>query len=119
VTVIDFTEIYAAVINDVSFRIILIGMMICNLKAKTIDIETAFLHGDLEGRIFMGIPSGMKVGIGKFLVLKKTSYGLVHSSTQFYIKLVRALKSCRFTGSLVDPCLWVEKSNEGIDMTEI
>jgi hypothetical protein len=54
---IDFTESYDPFINDVSFRIILIGMMVWNQKAKIIDIETPFLHGDLEESIFMEIPN--------------------------------------------------------------
>jgi hypothetical protein len=46
VSVINFTESYDdAVINDVSFRIISIGMIVWDLNAKIIDIETAFLHG--------------------------------------------------------------------------
>jgi hypothetical protein len=69
---IDFIESYAPVINDVSFRIIWIGMIFGNLKAKIIDIETAFLHRDLYESIFMEIPSGMVAGNGICLVLKKT-----------------------------------------------
>jgi hypothetical protein len=79
---IDFTEIYAPVINDVLFRIILIGMMAWNLKAKIIDIETVFLHFDLEESIFMEIPSGIELGDIKSLVLKKTIHGLVQSTSQ-------------------------------------
>jgi hypothetical protein len=119
VPVIDFTGSYAPIINYLSFRIILIGMMFWNSKAKIIDIETIFLHGDLEKSIFMEIPSGMEVGKVKCLVLKKTIYGLVQSVRQVYVKLVRALKSCGFTGSLVDPCLWIKQSNTGILMTAI
>jgi hypothetical protein len=51
-------------------------MMIWNLKAKIIDIETVFIHGDLEETIFSQIPSGMKVGDGKFLVLRRQFMGL-------------------------------------------
>jgi hypothetical protein len=43
---IDFTESYSQVIYNLSFRIILIGMMVWNLNAKIIDFETAFLQGD-------------------------------------------------------------------------
>jgi hypothetical protein len=57
----------------------------------------------------MEIQSGMEVDYGKCLVLKKTIYGLVQSARQFYVKLVKALKSCEFIGSLVDPYLWVKK----------
>jgi hypothetical protein len=43
---IDFTERNSPLMNDVSFRIILIGMIIWNLEVKIFDIETAFFHGD-------------------------------------------------------------------------
>jgi hypothetical protein len=41
-------------------------------------------------------------------------YGLVQSARQFYVKIVKALKSCGFARSLVDPYLWVKLSNTGI-----
>jgi hypothetical protein len=117
---IDFIESYVPVINDVSFRIILIGMMVWNLKAKIIDIETTSLHGDLEEEsIFMEIPSDMGVGDGKCLVLKKTMYGIEQSARQFYVKLVKALQRCGFTGSLADSCLWFKQSNIGKIMISI
>jgi Reverse transcriptase (RNA-dependent DNA polymerase) len=56
---IDFNESFAPVINDVSFRIMLISKLIWNLKACVIDKETAFLHGDLQEEIYMNIPEGM------------------------------------------------------------
>jgi hypothetical protein len=56
----------------------------------------------------METSSGMEVDNGNFLVLKKTIYGLVQSARKF-VKLLKALKSCAFTGSLMDPCLWVKK----------
>jgi hypothetical protein len=102
---IDFTDRYTPVIDDVSFRIILIDVMAWNLKAKIIEIETAFLHGDLEESIFMEIPSGMEVDDNKCLVLKRTIYGLVQSVRKFYVKLIKALKICGFKGSLVNPFL--------------
>jgi hypothetical protein len=69
---IDFTKSYAPIINDISLRIVLIGMMIWNLNAKIIKIKTGFLHDDLEERIFMETPSGMEVDDSKCLVLKNT-----------------------------------------------
>jgi hypothetical protein len=116
---IDFTESFAPVIDNVSFRIILIGMMIWTLKPKIIYIETAFLHGDLEESIFMEIPSGMEVGDSKCLNLKKAIYGIVQSSRQFDVKLIKALKIFGLTDSLIDPCLWVKQSNTGILMMAI
>ena len=46
---IDFSEIsYSPVINDVTYRIMLLLSMLYNYANVIIDIETAFLHGELE-----------------------------------------------------------------------
>jgi hypothetical protein len=39
---IDFNESFAPVINDFSFRIMLIANLIWNLEASIVDLETAF-----------------------------------------------------------------------------
>ena len=45
---IDFEESYSPVINDVTFRVMLIMQIVWKLQALIIDIETAFLHGELD-----------------------------------------------------------------------
>jgi Reverse transcriptase (RNA-dependent DNA polymerase) len=111
----DFQESYAPVINDVTFRI-LVRMLTWNLSGKMIDIETAFLHGNLKETIFMEIPKGMDSNKDECLILKRTIYGLVQSAREFYNKLVLCLKGYDFMGSLVDPCLWIKHSEFGIVM---
>jgi hypothetical protein len=56
---IDFNESFAPMINDVSFRIMLIAKLIWNLEASFVDVETAFLHGELQEEIYMNIPECM------------------------------------------------------------
>jgi Reverse transcriptase (RNA-dependent DNA polymerase) len=55
----DFQEKYAPVINVVTFRILSVTLLTSNLIGKVIDIETAFLHGNLKDTKFMEIPKGM------------------------------------------------------------
>ena len=43
---VDFTENFAPVINDVTYRILLILSIMKGYKPVLIDVETAFLHGD-------------------------------------------------------------------------
>jgi Reverse transcriptase (RNA-dependent DNA polymerase) len=53
---VDFNESFAPVINDVSFRVMLITKLIWGLQTTIIDVETAFLHGNQQEEIYMNIP---------------------------------------------------------------
>jgi Reverse transcriptase (RNA-dependent DNA polymerase) len=75
------------VLSDVTFQILLVMMLTWNLKAKAVDIETAFLHGDLKETIYMEIPNGTEASIDEYLILNKTIYGLVQSVREFCNKL--------------------------------
>jgi hypothetical protein len=80
---IDFNESFAPVINDVSFQM-LIAKLIWNLEASIVNLETAFLHGELQEEIYMNIPEGMSYDSKHCLLLTKTIYGLVQSARVFY-----------------------------------
>ena len=53
---VDYTESYAPVIQDTTFRMVLLIMLVNNLTGMIGDIETAFLNGKLEETIFMKLP---------------------------------------------------------------
>jgi Reverse transcriptase (RNA-dependent DNA polymerase) len=55
---IDFTGNYLPVVNDTSFRILLLLIGKLGLKAWSLDVETAFLNGDLDEEIYMKLPKG-------------------------------------------------------------
>ena len=61
----DFTFKYSPVVNDVTFRVVVARMLIENLKGKVVDIDNAFLNGDLEHEIYMKIPEGYDEVINK------------------------------------------------------
>ena len=116
---VDFNDSFAPVVSDVSSRILLTAMIAWDLKAKIIDVETTFLHGDLKEETFMDIPPGMEADKDECLTLKKTICGLVKSAIQFYVKLVESLKSCGFKESQIDPCLWIKNTSSGIILMAI
>jgi hypothetical protein len=115
----DFNDSFSPIVNDVTFRILLVAMLMWNIKVEIVDVETAFLYGDLKEEILMDIPEGMDVAKEDFLSLNKIIYGLFQSSRQFYIKLLEALKSCGFKGSEIDPYLWTKHSSLGMRMIAI
>ena len=90
----------------------MIAKLMWGLQASIIDVETAFLHGDLSEEIYMNIPEGMSKGQDHCLLLKKTIYGLVQSAREFYKKLLQVLKELGFTENKSDPCL-LSKWNDG------
>ena len=57
---VDFTDNFAPVVNDMTFRIALARMMMEDLKCMLVDVETAFLYGEIEEEIYMEAPVGMK-----------------------------------------------------------
>jgi hypothetical protein len=102
---VNFNENFAPVVNDVSFRIILSARFLWDLQASIVDVETAFLHGNLQEEIYMDVPKGMNQDDENCLLLKNTIYGLVQSAREFYKKLLSTLKSMGFTENKSDPCL--------------
>jgi hypothetical protein len=80
----DFHESFASLINDFSFRIMWIAKLISNLEASIINVETAFLHCELQQEIYMNIPEGMNYDCNHCLLLTKTIYGLIQSAREFY-----------------------------------
>ena len=112
---IDHDEFFAPVVNEMTFRILIICIILFKLSAKIADVETAFLYGDLEGiELYMDCPQGLNTQPDKCLKLNKTIYGLVQSAHQFFKKLIKCLKDLGFTGGEVDPCLMVKKTNIGL-----
>ena len=57
---VDYTDIFPPVAHDVSFRIAFTRMTVEKLDSLFMDIETAFLYGNIEEEIFMKSPIGME-----------------------------------------------------------
>ena len=103
---VDFSNVFSPVCNDVSFRIVIIFMIVFGLDALIFDVMTAFLNGDLEEEIYMDCPEGLEQEDDECLLLLKTIYGLVQSSRQCHAKFSGILKKIGFQQCRSDPCLF-------------
>ena len=113
---VDFNEEpYSPVINDVTYRIMMVLSLLRKYSNVLIDVVTAFLHGELseEEEVYMECPPGMENAEGKVLFLQKTIYGLVQAARAFYKKLSQVLCSIGFEGGYADPCLLSRKGKNG------
>ena len=109
---VDFTDSFAPVINDVSWRILIVLMLVWNLNATIIDVETAFLLGDLEEEIYMTCREVH--GDNEVLLLQHSIYGLVQAARQYYKKFISVLKKLNFEGGYPDPCLMTRRTEKGV-----
>ena len=116
-----YTDNFAPVAHDVSFRIALARMMAEKLDCLVMDVKTAFLYGDIEEEIFMKSPVGMEeIDPGSLpehcYQLRKGSYGLCQAARQLWKKLVDTIKKepFGFTVSPADPGLLFKENDLGI-----
>ena len=117
---VDFTDNYSPVVNDVTFRVVVARMLIQNLKGKVVEIDNAFLNGDLEHEIYMKIPEGYDEVISKdvdredCLILQKAIYGLVQAARQFWKTIVDKIQEGGFKLSEADPCMLYKEDEKGV-----
>jgi hypothetical protein len=111
---VDFTEVFSPVANDVTFRVLLLYMIINKLSALIFDVETAFLNGVLEETIYMDCPEGMPHDKDECLLLEKTIYGLVQSARMYYLKYKEILSKMGFKACPSDPCLFMRENQDGV-----
>ena len=115
---VDFTDNFAPVINEVTFRIMLVMMMVNRWEADIIDIVTAFLYGELPEKIYMKIPQGLNECSKQeefkkeedCLMFDKALYGLVQAAREFHKKLITIMiTKMKLQKSFSDPCLVYKK----------
>ena len=84
-----------------------------NLELHHIDIETAFLHGDLDEEIYMEQPPYFVSSTIPHYVCKlhKSLYGLKQSSRMWHYKLHTYLEAIGFRGLQAEPTLYIRKEH--------
>ena len=118
---VDYTDNFAPVDHDVTFRIALERMIVEKLDILVMDVETGFLYGEIDEEIFMKSPVGMEEidpgsSSGDCYQLLKGIYGLCQAARQFWKKFVNTAKkkSFGFQVSPADPCMLYKHDELGI-----
>jgi len=79
------------------------------------DVNNAFLHGDLHEDIYMKPPQGLNVDIGNIVCkLKKSLYGLKQAFRQWYARLSDTLRDIGFQHSKNDNSLFCKLQGQSI-----
>jgi hypothetical protein len=112
----DFGDLFSPTLRFNTLRALLAAAVQHKKTVHQTDIETAFLHADVEEEIFMKLPEydllrkllpDLPIE-GPYVQILKSLYGLRQSPRNFHHHLTDTLRSIGFTQSDADPCLWLK-----------
>ncbi|KAE8656318.1 Nodulation-signaling pathway 2 protein [Hibiscus syriacus] len=113
----DFLDTYSPVVKFASLNAILALAVSNNWELRHIDVNNAFLNGDLTEDVFMKQPPGFEqfAEDGSTLVckLQKALYGLRQAPRNWHAKLRNSLVQMGFTASRADASFFVCKRDTG------
>ncbi|KAH9750608.1 retrovirus-related pol polyprotein from transposon RE1 [Citrus sinensis] len=113
---IDYQETFSLVVKAATIRIVLSLAVMNNWKLRQVDINNAFLNGELSETVYMPQPEGFENSEHPNYVckLKKALYGLNQAPRAWFEKLRSVLESWQFTRTRSDTSLFFKRS--GNDM---
>jgi Reverse transcriptase (RNA-dependent DNA polymerase)/GAG-pre-integrase domain len=109
---VDFDKVFAPTSRYSTLRVFLAVVAKEDLEMHGLDVETAFLNGDLEEQVYMWPPKFFKAAAaGKVYRLQKSLYGLKQAPRAWRLKLEEALRNMGYTESPGDPGLFYREMN--------
>ena len=104
----NYGDTYAPVANITSIRVFLSVAVFRKLKIWQVDVETAFLNGELKEEIFLKPPDSLDVSNGAVLKLNKALYGLKQAPHSWFVTIDKVLRDNGFRQSKSELCLYVK-----------
>ncbi|KAM7506655.1 hypothetical protein LguiA_017108 [Lonicera macranthoides] len=114
---IDCLETFAPVAKINTVRVLLSLATNLDWLLQQFDVKNAFLHGDLEEKVYMEFPSGYEVPVehrNKVCKLKKSLYGLKQSPRAWFGRFTRSMRKFGYKQSNSDHTLFLKRCNGNI-----
>jgi len=109
----NYNKKFAPVAKMTTVRTFLAVAAAKGWELHQMDVNNAFLHGDLDEEVYMRMPPGFQIANpNKVCRLQKSLYGLKQAPRQWFAKLSSKLLECGFTRSYAGYSLFVYKKGE-------
>lgn len=114
---IDFFDTFAPTAKHVTVRFLLHLAAVLGFHVRVLDVDQAFVHGELEETIHMEPPAGLQ-GINfsagdEVWRLQKPLYGLKEAPRQWHAKLKAVLGQLGYTPAHGDSSLFIKQGEKG------
>ncbi|XP_072080868.1 uncharacterized protein [Arachis hypogaea] len=108
----DYFDTFRPVVKMNTLKILLAVAATRDWIVHQLDVNTAFLHGDLPEDVYMKVPPGLKVDDSTLVCkLTRSLYGLKQASRQWHTKLATILIGLGYHQSKHDDCLFTKDSS--------
>lgn len=109
---VDYGETFSPVARLSSIRLLMAFAVKLNLEIDHLDVETAFLNGNLDEEIYMEQPEGFSNNKSKVCLLKKSLYGLKQAPRQWNKKVCEAMDKLSFKRSEKEHCIFYKHKDK-------
>ena len=116
---VDYQEVFSPVVRMATIRTIMALAATKEWGMYQLDMNNAFLHGELDEEVYMQMPKGIPNPENKVCRLKKSLYGLKQGSRQWFTKLKDTLLSLGYVQSKNDYSLFLNKTSTNITIIAV
>jgi len=110
---VDYDETYSPVIRLTSLRLLFAISAQLGLRIHQMDVNTAFLHADIQEEIYIAPPEGFPISKGmNCFRLKKALYGLKQSPREWYNNMNAFLLTIHFKRLYGKSCLYYREDED-------
>lgn len=114
----DYIESFAAVIKQMSWKLVFALAILNNYYIYKIDMVSAFTQGGIDTQLYLIPPKGLNSILKlnnstsdlKYLLLNKALYGLKQSARIWHFTLIKVLKELGFKPLYADSCIFINKN---------